>query len=66
MRARDLLLVCFVLGTALLLWPLLSIPNRPRLVAGVPVLVLYLYGVWALVVGVLAWAARRAGPEDGA
>lgn len=64
MRARDLLLVCFLLGTALLLWPLLSIPNRLVLVAGVPLLVLYLYGVWALVVVVL-WAARRTGPEDG-
>ncbi|MGH7390505.1 MAG: hypothetical protein ACREM3_13765 [Candidatus Rokuibacteriota bacterium] len=65
MRARELLAACFVLFTALLVWPLLSIPNRPALVAGVPALVLYLFAVWALVVAVLAWAARRASDEDG-
>jgi len=34
-------------------------------VAGVPALVLYLFAVWALIVGVLAWAARQATVEDG-
>jgi hypothetical protein len=65
-RAKDLLAACFVLFTALLVWPLLSIANRPVLVLGVPALVLYLFGVWAVIVAVLAWAARRAGAEDGA
>jgi hypothetical protein len=65
-RVRDLLAACLVLGTALLVWPLLTIANRPVLIAGVPVLVLYLFGVWAGIVGVLAWAARRADGEDGA
>ncbi len=64
MRRRDLLAVCFVLGSALLVWPLLSIPNRPILVLGVPALVLYLFAVWAAIVAVLAWAARRSGGED--
>jgi hypothetical protein len=64
-RARELLPVCFALFTALLVWPVLSIPNRPWLVAGIPALVLYLFVVWAVVVAILAWAARRAGPEDG-
>jgi hypothetical protein len=63
-RARELLPICFVLFTALLVWPLLSIPNRPVLIAGIPALVLYLFAVWAVVVAVLAWAARRAGPEE--
>jgi hypothetical protein len=63
-RRRDLLAVCFALGSALLVWPLLSIPNRPVLLLGVPVLVLYLFGVWAAIVAVLAWAARRPGGED--
>jgi hypothetical protein len=65
MRAREFLPACFLVFSALLVWPLLSIPNRPSLVAGVPALVLYLFGVWAVVVGVLAWAARRGGGEDG-
>jgi membrane protein implicated in regulation of membrane protease activity len=63
-RVRELLAVCFALFTALLLWPVLSIPNRPVLVAGLPALVLYLFAVWAAVVAVLAWAARRERGED--
>jgi apolipoprotein N-acyltransferase len=64
-RAKDLLAACFVLFTALLVWPLLSIANQPRLIAGVPALVLYLFGVWAVIVAVLVWAARRPDGEDG-
>jgi uncharacterized membrane protein (DUF4010 family) len=63
-RGRDLLAACFLLFSALLVWPLLSIPNRPVLVLGVPALVLYLFAVWAAIVAVLAWAARRSGGED--
>jgi hypothetical protein len=63
-KARDLLPVCFVLFGALLVWPLLTITNRPILLAGVPALVLYLFAVWAGIVGVLAWAAGRAAGDD--
>lgn len=65
-RAKDLLAACFILFTLLLVWPVLSIANRPVLILGVPALVLYLFGVWGVVVAVLAWAARRRGAEDGA
>lgn len=61
---KALLAVCFGLCAALLLWPLLSIPNRPVLLAGVPALVLYLFAVWGGIVVVLAWAAFRARNED--
>ena len=54
MTARELLAICFVLFGALLVWPLLSIPNRLVLIAGVPALVLYLFALWAAIVGVLA------------
>ena len=64
MKAKELLAACFVLFGALLVWPLLSIPNRAVLVAGVPALVLYLFAVWAAIVLVLAWVSRRAGGED--
>lgn len=64
MRARDLLPACFLLFTALLVWPLLTIANRAVLVAGVPALVVYLFAVWVVVVAVLAWAVPRGG-EDG-
>jgi hypothetical protein len=61
-RRRELLAACLALFAALLVWPLLSIPNRLAFVAGVPLLVVYLFTVWAAIVVVLAWAARR--PES--
>ena len=64
MKAKDLLSACFLLFGALLVWPLLSIANRPALVAGLPSLVLYLFGVWCAIVGVLVCAARRAGSDE--
>jgi hypothetical protein len=64
-RGRELLAVLFPLLTALLVWPLLTVVNRPVLVVGIPALVLYLFVVWALIVGVLAWVARRAARDDG-
>jgi hypothetical protein len=63
-RPKELLAACVLLFGALLGWPLLTIPNRPVLVAGVPALVLYLFGVWGAIVGVLVWAARRAGSDE--
>jgi hypothetical protein len=67
-RRRELLGACFALFGALLVWPLLSIPNRPVLVAGVPALALYLFVVWAAIVAVLVWAAaarRQTEGDDG-
>jgi hypothetical protein len=61
---KALLAVCFGLFAALLLWPLLSIPNRPALLVGIPALVLYLFAVWGAIVVVLAWVAFRARGED--
>jgi hypothetical protein len=61
---RELLAVGFGVFAALLVWPLLGIPNRPVLLAGIPALVLYLFSVWAAIVIVLAWAASRATGED--
>ena len=64
MKAKDLLSACFFVFGALLVWPLLSIANRPALVGGIPSLVLYLFLVWAAIVAVLAWVATRAGGDD--
>jgi hypothetical protein len=64
-RGKELLAVLFPLFTALLVWPLLTVANRPLLVAGIPALVLYLFAVWAVIVGVLAWVSHRARREDG-
>ena len=65
MKARDLLTACFLLFGALLLWPLITIANRPALIGGVPALALYLFVVWAAIVAVLiAVAVRRRALED--
>ena len=64
MRVTELLAACFVLFTALLLPPLLSIANKPVRVAGVPALVLYFFVVWGAIVAVLAWTARRSRSEE--
>jgi hypothetical protein len=63
-KARELLGACFALFAALLVWPLLSIPNRPVLVAGLPLLVLYLFAVWAAMVVVLWWVVRSSPGDD--
>ena len=66
MKAPELLVACFALFGACLLWPLLAIANRPVLVLGVPAHALYLFAVWAGIVVVLIVSAvrRRASEED--
>jgi hypothetical protein len=63
-KTKELLSACFVLFTTLLVWPLLSIPNRQAPVFGVPALVLYLLVVWVAIVVVLALAARHPAGDD--
>jgi len=65
MKAAELLVACFLLFGACLVWPLLAIANRPVLILGVPALVLYLFAVWAAMVAVLIALARRLrAPEE--
>ena len=64
MKAAELVVACFLLFGACLVWPLLAIANRPALVLGVPPLVLYLFGVWAAIVLVSALLALRARPPE--
>jgi hypothetical protein len=64
MKARELLAACFLFFGTLLLWPLLTIANRPVLIAGVPALALYLFTVWAVMVAVLVVVAIRYRPME--
>ena len=65
MKAAELVVACFLLFGACLVWPLLAIANRPVLILGVPALVLYLFAVWAAMVAVLGALSRRVRqPED--
>ncbi len=64
MKAAELVVACFLLFGACLVWPLLAIANRPVLVLGVPALVLYLFVLWAAMVVVLVSLARRVRPPE--
>jgi hypothetical protein len=58
-RATPRLVAIFVLGLLLFAPPLLSLFDRNAFVAGVPLLWLYLFGVWALIIGLVAATVRR-------
>jgi hypothetical protein len=65
---RDLptqrLLALFALGLVLLNFPLLALWDHPLTVAGLPLFPLALFGLWALLIGVLAlWMERGADPD---
>jgi hypothetical protein len=61
----EKLALLFVLGALLLNFPVLAIFNRHAEVAGMPVLYLYLFGVWiAGIAAVLALARRRWDDEE--
>jgi hypothetical protein len=64
MKAAELVVACFLLFGACLVWPLLAIANRPVLVLGVPALVLYLFVLWGGMVVVLVSLARRVRPPE--
>ncbi len=60
-RAAERLVALFVLGVVLLLPPVLLVFNRPERVAGIPVLYLYLFIAWALLIGLAAAIVGRDG-----
>ena len=64
MKAAELVIACFLLFAACLVWPLLAVANRPTLIFGVPALVAYLFAVWAAMVAVLIAVARRRGAAE--
>ncbi len=51
----------FLLGYLLFNYPLLSLFNLPRLVAGIPLLLVYIFSVW-LVLILLTWHWARNRP----
>ena len=55
MKSKDLLVALFALGVVVLSWPFLTVVNTPVAVVGIPLLVLYLFAVWAGIIAVLFW-----------
>ncbi|HWP34154.1 MAG TPA: hypothetical protein VNM66_01020 [Thermodesulfobacteriota bacterium] len=62
-RPRETLVVLFTLGVLLFNFPVLAIFNQPQALFGIPVLYLYLFGVWAAVIAVV-WALTRRRWDD--
>jgi hypothetical protein len=58
-RATPRLVAIFVLGFLLFAPPLLGVFDRNTRVAGVPLLWLYLFLAWGLVIGLIAVTVRR-------
>lgn len=54
----DRLVALFVLGCLVLTYPLLALFNRSGMVLGVPLLYVYLFGVWAALIALAAWTVR--------
>jgi len=54
-RRRDAAVVLPILGTALVMPPLVGLSVGGGAVAGVPAVVLYLFGVWAGLILAIAW-----------
>jgi hypothetical protein len=53
------LAVVFLLGVLLFNYPLLALFNRTATLAGIPVLYLYIFGAWALLIGLAALVVER-------
>ena len=69
-KARDAILVVTGAGALLLLPPILPFFDRPADVFGVPMILVYVFGVWLALIAA-AWALSRrlpalppAGPDD--
>jgi hypothetical protein len=58
-RATSRLVAIFVLGFLLFAPPLISVFDRNTRVIGVPLLWLYLFLAWGLVIGLIAVTVRR-------
>jgi len=57
------LVLLFVIGGFVLNFPVLAIFNRGDILAGIPVLYLYLFGVWLAAI-VAVWVLARVRWED--
>lgn len=49
----------FLLGCVLFNYPLIALFNTPGEAFDIPLLYLYLFGAWALLIGLMAWAIER-------
>ena len=55
-KKNKRLVALFLLGCVLLNYPILSLVNRETLVFGLPLLYVYIFGVWCLLITLTALA----------
>jgi hypothetical protein len=60
-KTRSLALLLPLLGLFLLMPPAVLAFGIPRTIGGVPLIVLYIFAVWAFLIVSAAWLARRLG-----
>ena len=65
-RTRELLVALLLLGGMLFAPPLLLVFNKAVRILGVPALYLYLFAAWAVLIALVALAARRLGDTEAA
>lgn len=58
-RKREWSLVLFCVGVLMFFPPILGIVNQTTIVLGVPAAFLFLFGMWALIIVLIAIGARR-------
>jgi hypothetical protein len=63
-KARDAILAVTVFGSLLLLPPILPFFDRHVSVLGMPLIVVYVFGIWLALIG-LAWLLSRRLPANG-
>lgn len=58
------LVLLFVVGALLLSFPILAIFNRPVMLGGIPILYLYLFGLWVAGIAAVFLLARSSWDDD--
>jgi len=58
------LVALFLFGFVMLNYPILSLLNRKVFVFGLPLLYIYIFGIWGLLILLSAWVTMRRSRED--
>jgi hypothetical protein len=53
------LVAVFLLGCVLFNYPIIALFNKTGEVFDIPLLYLFLFGAWALLIGLMAWSIER-------
>jgi len=63
-QSREQIIILFVVGTLALNYPLLALFDHRVLLAGIPLLYLYLFVLWLAIIVLMAVITERAGSRN--